>query len=467
MAESSTGVGRHYLRFVYFPLFMLLMITWANEAPAIPAFARKYQTSCMTCHVAFPALTPFGEAFRLNGYRFPSGTDVNVSKDEPVQLGAEGYKRMWPKAVWPGEIPGLPPLSMVVENEIAYDRIERTTSLDGLGGELAILAGGTLGERMSFYGELEFARADEGVETELERLSIFFRPFDTTAFQFKVGAFEPGLLLVSNHRRLTDHRYFILGLPATEKALGFPATDNEWTAEPLQQGLEVFGVAAHRVLYNVGLVEGSGNAHNNNKDYYVRLAYKIGGLCWDGTVEGDSGAEFSSNPKPWSEKSLSLSAFTYQGIAELSSMEEALAVTSGGVLFSSGRRDIIAQGAPLQENRFHIYGGDAAVNFLDLLAHGGVSIRTDDRPVLENPNSTDVKINNFFGELAWVAYPWLIPTARWEAIDVADVRLQRISITANALVRANVKSFVAADWLREPGDDFRTEEVVGGIIFGF
>jgi len=414
-----------------------LVGTWATEALAIPAFARKYQTSCVTCHVAFPALTPFGDAFRLNGYRFPAGTDANVSKDEPVQLGAEGYKRMWPDAVWPGEIPGLPPLSVVVESEVAYDRIERTTSLKGLGGEMAILAGGTLGERLSFYGELEFAREDEGASPEMERLSLFFRPRDTPAFQFKIGAFEPGLLLVSNHRRLTDHRYFILGMPAA---------DNQWTAEPLQQGIEFFGVASHRVLYNVGFVEGSGNANNNNKDYYARLAYKVGGLAWDGHV-AEGGGSGLANPKPWSEKSLSLSAFTYQGDAQLL---------------------LEAEPAPtLQEDRFQIYGGDAAVNFLDLLAHGGLSIRTDDRPFLDDPGKTDVRIDNYFGELAWVAYPWVIPAARYESIKVADARSERISITGNALIRANVKSFVAADWVRKPAADFKTEEVVAGVTFGF
>ncbi|HVR87262.1 MAG TPA: hypothetical protein VMU54_23260, partial [Planctomycetota bacterium] len=43
----------------------------AGRAEALPEWARKYKTSCVTCHEAFPSLNSVGEAFRLNGYRFP------------------------------------------------------------------------------------------------------------------------------------------------------------------------------------------------------------------------------------------------------------------------------------------------------------------------------------------------------------------------------------------------------------
>ena len=54
-----------------------------STARAIPAFARRYETTCQTCHLAYPKLTPFGEAFRRNGYRFPQGGDATAEKEEP------------------------------------------------------------------------------------------------------------------------------------------------------------------------------------------------------------------------------------------------------------------------------------------------------------------------------------------------------------------------------------------------
>src|SRR3972149_6494809 len=57
-----------------------------TEAHAIPVFARKYKTSCQTCHVAFPRLNAFGEAFRRNGYQFPQN-DEGYVKEEPLAIG--------------------------------------------------------------------------------------------------------------------------------------------------------------------------------------------------------------------------------------------------------------------------------------------------------------------------------------------------------------------------------------------
>jgi hypothetical protein len=445
------------VRFAGVAIILLIMIgAGVTNVSAIPAFARKYHTSCQTCHIAFPNLTPFGEAFRLNGYRFPAGTDASVSKDQPVPMGAEGYKKLWPKAVWPGEIPGLPPVSMVVETEVAYDKAAKTTSFDGMPAEVAVLTGGTLGEHASFYGEVEFAREEGEISTALQRINLQFRPFTSPAFQLKVGSFEPGLLLVSNHRRLTDHTYFPLSVPVL---------DNGWTAEEWQQGVEFFGVVGHRLQYNAGYVEGSGNVTNNSKDYYGRVAYKIGGLRLDGTTKSGSDTGLAANPKPWSEKSLRISAFVYKGRPFLSDTTTTLTTDPGCLTLPC---DVFAVDSTLSQNDpFRIYGGDIAWIFKDLIVNAGLMDRTDRRPVLADPAITDVKTKIRYGEIGWVAYPWLVPAARWESFDIEGQKLERVSLTVNLLIRANVKGYIAADQIKETGTSYETEEVVGGVVFGF
>jgi len=47
----------------------LLVLLMAAPAHAIPAFARKYQFSCSTCHAPVPRLKAFGEAFAARGFR--------------------------------------------------------------------------------------------------------------------------------------------------------------------------------------------------------------------------------------------------------------------------------------------------------------------------------------------------------------------------------------------------------------
>src|SRR5512135_325317 len=83
----------------------------AFSARAIPAFARKYGTSCLTCHTAYPKLTPFGEAFRRNGYRFP-GVDSDYVKQETVPLGQGQNMKPFPESVWPASIPVSVPVAI-------------------------------------------------------------------------------------------------------------------------------------------------------------------------------------------------------------------------------------------------------------------------------------------------------------------------------------------------------------------
>src|ERR1700732_2795201 len=90
------------------------LLATASTAHAVPSFARKYQTSCQTCHIVFPKLNAFGEAFRLRGYRMPGETEEMV-KEPPVSLGAPAYKKLWPQAVWPGEISSVVPLAVNVK----------------------------------------------------------------------------------------------------------------------------------------------------------------------------------------------------------------------------------------------------------------------------------------------------------------------------------------------------------------
>ena len=92
----------------------LSLLLGAPFAEAIPAFARKYETSCQTCHIVFPKLNAFGTAFRLNGYRMPKETEEMV-KEKPVSLGAPAYKKLWPQAIWPGEISSAVPLAVNIK----------------------------------------------------------------------------------------------------------------------------------------------------------------------------------------------------------------------------------------------------------------------------------------------------------------------------------------------------------------
>jgi hypothetical protein len=73
--------------FVVFGI-LIFLTSITPPASAIPVFARKYGTSCSTCHNNFPELNDFGWAFYKNGFKFPKDDETFV-KEPPVLLGAK------------------------------------------------------------------------------------------------------------------------------------------------------------------------------------------------------------------------------------------------------------------------------------------------------------------------------------------------------------------------------------------
>jgi hypothetical protein len=92
-------------------LSQLLLALFASHSYAIPAFSRQYGTSCSTCHVDFPKLNDFGKAFKDAGFKFPKDDETFI-KIPPVMLGSPAQKELWPHTIWPGSIPGLPPIGL-------------------------------------------------------------------------------------------------------------------------------------------------------------------------------------------------------------------------------------------------------------------------------------------------------------------------------------------------------------------
>jgi hypothetical protein len=100
-------------------LVLVLLLVLPTPSYAIPAFARQYGTSCSTCHIDFPKLNDFGKAFKDAGFKFPKD-DASMLKIPPVMLGAPANAELWPKAIWPGTIPGIPPIGLRYNNFFQY-----------------------------------------------------------------------------------------------------------------------------------------------------------------------------------------------------------------------------------------------------------------------------------------------------------------------------------------------------------
>lgn len=421
-------------------------------AEAIPAFARKYATSCQTCHIVFPKLNAFGMAFRLNGYRMPKETEELI-KEKPISLGAPAYKKLWPKAVWPGEISSAVPLAlnikMAVLNTSALNEDGSVSEINNdfqFPQEVNLFAGGTLGEHVSYFGELTFGVAtDSSIETEVEHAHIAFdSPFGPeNLFHFRIGKFTPNVADVFQEMFITTDAgidsifaYNPIGLNGgtaldaedlTPVPISFPA---------LVQGIEVYGVAAHRLLYVAGVANGipaPDQFGNNHKDFYGRVDYKIKGMGLDGDMGGKDAPEDA-----WRDDSLRLGAFVYRGNAS-------------GVDFpftDENETSVNLQDDHFTRTGFFLSGYLRDLNVFAAYVHGNDTLHEFDSETSELQGETEPTYDSWFVQGDYVFYPWLHGALRYETFTPGDPNVESgriLVVNSSALIRANIKA-IAEYW---------------------
>jgi hypothetical protein len=355
-----------------FSVVLLLSTVVHQQASGLPAFARKYKTSCTTCHVGFPKLNAFGEAFRNNGYQFPGHMDAEYVKEDAVSLGSD---TSFPKEIWPGSIPGSAPVAILLSGAVDYDPTEKRVSFGEMGNMITALMGGTLGEDLAFWGQVDVSNMGVTVGRAFLRFSNLIG--ENYAFNMRVGAFEPAVFTFSN-RRNAFADYWILSRKFS--------TDMNWSLENIQKGLEFNGVVDGRLSYTAGVVDGFGLPHRV-LDMYGRVLYKIGGMRLDGVVEG---GKLPTNPVPWMDNSISVGAFGYAGSSML-------------------KPDSLPQ-----ENNFTMIGGEVNAWYDRFNLFGAFGLRKDNAPFVGLKNQS-VNTTVWFTELDVMALPWLIPCVRAES----------------------------------------------------
>ena len=466
-----------------------------RAAEAIPAFARKYQTSCQTCHVAFPKLNPFGEVFRLRGYRMPEETE-DMIKEQPVQLGAPAYKRVWPDAVWPSDVPGTIPLSLntvfsdVTQRTLVPSHSEESTIKNDFRfpEEVGLLTGGTLGETLSFFGELAFEPGvhdgGEEIEVELEHSQLNFNgPFGSgLRFNLKVGRFAPEITQPLSHGAVlttggpTALLQYVPIAAHGGSEIGGHGHGAAGIALPHSvDGIEAYGILGQRFLYSGGLANGLGPGEesfdgNNAKDVYGRVAVKIGGLPLDG-------ADYEASDKNWREKSLRIGVFGYRGDGtgtrvggtghHADELLEDREFTRVGV-------DVNAYFQDLNFLAGFVRGRDALATYEVMAGHGhDEGEEGDEHGEGEEAGEAEFvaeagyTYRAWFAEADYVFMPWLHGAMRYEWLDPANSRaptLERIVPNLTALVRANVKAYVEYQRDVGAGDNYL---LLGGLQFAF
>lgn len=426
-------------------------IVSAAPAEAVPAFARKYKTSCQTCHIVFPKLNAFGEAFRLRGYRMP-GETADMVKEEPVPLGAPAYKRLWPQAVWPGEISPAVPLAVNIQmadvNTSTQNEDGSVTTVHNdlqFPQEVNIFGAGTLGDHLSYWSELTVGQNPDGTAAiEIEHAHIAFdSPFGPEdAFHFRIGKIAPNLVDGFHEMQISTgagiDSLFAYNPIGRTGGTGLSEDMGGISVPMMSTGIEAYGMIHHRTLWVAGVVNGMGPTDpaatrfdgNNAKDVYARLDYKIGGMGLDGDMGGGP-----IPTKNWRDNSLRVGAFTYRGDGR-------------DINFPDMEMD--ASAPNLQDVHFLRTGVYASAYYLDLNVFGAYLHGTDSIDALDAASGAllgeiQPTYHAWFTQGDYVIYPWLQASARYETVTPGDQSVPSLRtgvFNLSALIRANVKAMI-------------------------
>lgn len=397
----------------------------ADVVSRIPAFARKYGTSCQTCHVMPPRLNAYGEAFRLNGYQLPQG-DADLVRDEPLAMGAPGWRDLFPNAIWPGTIPGMPPIAMRVIAD--YETRSHANSNFEFPHEIELLMGGTFGQGIGAYLETEWQPGSGALIQQ-----VFVKYQDVLGFarlprrslNVWVGKFDQNLLpsyrnldrVYKNHplwgnRRISDLRVDSAGSSRTSAT--------QFRPQDKQPGIELNGILGRRLGYGIGVVQGVEATRDvdNHKDLYYTVRAKVGGRALDGTLGAGPPGQIQPGPSgSWVDNAIQLEHFGYFG----------------------------RQG----NDEFRRFGVAARGSYGNLDAAAGYVWGTHDQP-WSRPGTLEFR--SWFGRADYILFPWLMASLRVEDLQMTPTLptgwritpgrqqdLRRVLPAVMMLVRANMR----------------------------
>ncbi len=390
----------------------------ASPALAVPAFARKYGTSCQTCHVIYPKLTPFGEAFRRNGFKFP-GRDEEYIKQDMVPMGQDAYRSVFPNAVWPGVLAGSPPLAIGF-NGFASLHPDKTSgaaqadngarvSVQNLIEEAHLWAGGSFSEHIAYFGELTFA--DGGVEIEHAELHFNDLTSSRHLVNVYVGHGAPTLTSFGPHSS-TIADAIMPGLSVTGL---YGATSDSFNVMGQYNLVEVNGIAGGRFIYAIGVTSGANVDVRTTENVHGHVGFKLGGMRLDGEDDTTGNAA-----KPWAEAALTVNLFGYRSVSQY---------TNGAMM-------------PMNlGDRTNVLGANARGTVGSFEINSGVYQEWHNHATADG---TGVKALAQYDELSYVVFPWLVPALRFEWSSLLPDAGSRISdlkvlVGAAALVRPNLK----------------------------
>lgn len=421
-----------------------------GAAQAIPSFTRKYETSCQTCHVHYPILNSFGEAFRRNGYRFPGvagSVDSDAAKEETLAMGQPETADSFPNTVLPSQISKSFPLSAVVSATLPYSLPQsdlrknsgNAFNWDGLQGSVSLYAAGSFTDNLTYFMKGSFVPGATAMGPAYLLWNDIFGPRHLV--NLWIGRLvTPQLTSYVSSGGYLDYRAF----PTVSVAGLFNGNHAFILGQGPVNGAELNGILFHRLAYSFGWLSSSfqtGLSAPTSQDFYGHIGTKVGGASLDG--EGPNGMSGVDLVKPWEETALTIDVFGYRGVAVADNFTNYPATTAQsdpftavGIAARLQLRAFVANVILQQQNHFRPYAG-ADPTTVDTVTLPGI------------PDNSPGKGSIGSAELSYVVFPWLVPALRAEH-TVLDSgwgtgSFSRLMPGFSALLRPNLRIYAYAD----------------------
>ena len=472
MSWQRFRTGKRFLLF----LVLVLSVLPARQSLAIPAFSRMYGTSCSTCHIDFPQLNDFGKAFKDAGFKFPKD-DESMIKIPPVMLGAPANAELWPKAIWPGSIPGIPPIGLRMNNYFQYTGTSSgkfapltpagtlppfVPTTDFETGLFSIFTAGNFGSDIAFWVDDDIsvsgANANGGLgdgylkfvnigrllklpnhllnlrvgqfELELpftQARSIWVSPYDIYT-QSNIGAMNsmvPLQQFVNNQFSMADAG------KGVELSGGLHTGGYQYSIAFVDQNTSGLGQDANPGSPYVPQATGSNNgglgvaSDANFKDIYAQFQYRFN---LEKDKESRHAIQAAGPTGPRDHTYINLGSYYFYG----RSVQRLLGATSDGTptvvtarepFYRVGGNFTFNYRCCLQVNGLYMYGHD--MNLLPIDSTGAlIPLQNLSEAVpVGFIHSTPATFSGGFIDVEWLAYPWMMVLMRYDGVNSTSDRI--------------------------------------------
>jgi hypothetical protein len=446
---------------------------------AIPVFSRQYQTSCATCHLDFPKLNDFGKAFKDAGFKFPKD-DESFVKVAPTLLGAAAQKEVWPKSIWPGGIPGMPPIGLRMNNffQVTGNNRNRFNALAAPGtvpqiiprsdfetGLFSMFTAGNFGSDIAFWVDADLNVGGENGagglgDAYLKFVNIGrFLKLPTDALSLRAGQFELDLPF-TQARNINLSPYDIYAqanIGAISSMLSLQQNvNNQFTFADAARGVELSGGHNYGGYhYSVAIVNqntsgltqpdnvspyvpsATGGANggigfgsdSSFKDVYARFSYRFN---LERNTESRNSIQAAGATGPRDHTYLNFGTFYYRGKSQQGLVG---ALPSGDPRVLYAREPYYRSGGDFSFNYrtfnlfgIYMYGRDN--NLLPIDANGmliPLPIGEGSPVPVGFITSVPAKFNGGFLEADYLVLPWIMAIGRWDGVHSSADRINGLA----------------------------------------